>query len=224
MLLSVVKCSVNVINRSCLLLNQESNMKSIFFTKKPRPLIIQILVSLQIVVFFFFFSTVGLTSAPTQGITNSKKKKVNQVKQEIIKTAELQDTITNYPAEKKLIIELITHNLYLNYLTLNQLHTNFSYNTNNDMISKATLDALNELNLNLESYYDWLLRFNAKTNSEEQTISEMAGIIKQTKEVIELQKSYVRTKNQFEVKKIDKVFNKYKTSIIDFFNKYKSIK
>lgn len=157
-------------------------------------------------------------------IANSKKQIKNEKLIKNVKKIELSDTITNYSKEKKLIIELITHNLYLSYLNINQLKNSFSYNVNNDMISKETLNALNELNLNLEHYYDWLNRFEAKTKSEIKTIEELSFLIKSTKEVLEIQKSYVKSKNEFEKKKLDKVFGDYKLNIIDFYRKYKEVR
>lgn len=154
---------------------------------------------------------------------NKKNTKTNKTTK-TEKREVLSDTITNYSKEKKLIIELITHNLYLTYLNITHLKNSFSYNVNNDMISKETLNALNELNLNLEHYYDWTLRFEAKTKSEIKTIEELTNLIKSTKEVITLHTSFVKSKNEFEKKKLDKVFSDYKLNILDFYRKYKEVK
>lgn len=135
-----------------------------------------------------------------------------------------QDTISNYTPEKKLIIELICHNLYLTYSNFNLLQGNFNNYKNNDQVSKETIKSLNELNESLDKYYDWMSRFSPKKESEIRTIEEINNLISKSKEIISLQNNYVKTKNDFEKKKLDKVYKEYKNSILIFFNKYKQIK
>ena len=157
------------------------------------------------------------------GLADTKKKtEIKTLKSS--KEIENKDTITNYSPEKKLILELMTHNLYLNYVNLNMLRNNFNININNDAVSQEIINSLSDLNLNLDKYYDWMSRFKPLKNSEIKTIEEINNLIKQTKEVVELQKGYVKSKNTFEKKKLDKVFAEYKKSILDFFGKYKDVK
>lgn len=156
-------------------------------------------------------------------LADSKKKtepKTTKITKEVVN----KDTVSNYSPEKKLILELMTHNLYLNYINMNMLRNNFNINTNNDAVSKEIINSLADLNLNLDKYYDWMSRFQPIKPSEIKTIEEVNILIKQTKEVIELQKGYIKSKNAFEKKKLDKVFGDYKKSILDFFGKYKDVK
>lgn len=156
-------------------------------------------------------------------LADTKKKTETKITKSAKEMAN-KDTVSNYSPEKKLILELMTHNLYLNYINLNMLRNNFNTNTNNDAVSKEIINSLSDLNLNLDKYYDWMSRFKPVKNSEIKTIEEINNLIKQTKEVIELQKGYVKSKNAFEKKKLDKVFGEYKKSILDFFGKYKDVK
>ena len=170
------------------------------------------------ILILLFISTTTFNS-----IADSKKKIENKTTKSS-KVIAKKDTISNYSPEKKLILELMTHNLYLNYINLNMLRNNFNINTNNDAVSKEIINSLADLNLNLDKYYDWMSRFQPIKPSEIKTIEEVNILIKQTKEVIELQKGYIKSKNAFEKKKLDKVFGDYKKSILDFFGKYKDVK
>jgi len=135
-----------------------------------------------------------------------------------------QDTISNYSTEKKLIIELICHNLYLTYSNFNLLQNNYNNYKNNDQVSKETIKSLNELNESFDKYYDWMSRFSPKKESEIKTIEEINNLISKSKEIVSLQNNYVKSKNDFEKKKLEIVYKEYKNSILLFFNKYKQIK
>lgn len=154
----------------------------------------------------------------------AEKKPTAKILKGKIESSINHDSVSNYSTEKKLIIELICHNLYLTYINFNLLQSNFNNYKNNDQVSQETIKSLNELNESFDKYYDWISRFSPKKESEVKTMEEINNLISKSKEIISLQSNYVKTKNDFEKKKIDKVYKDYKNSILIFFNKFKNVK